>query len=109
MGAFRAAARFEATSKLRVTLEGDKLKFTFEDVVTLREVLGGDNKTEGRYGVGTKFKLLPPFVVLEREIHLLKEHWNDIRFSQAKPQARPQARPQAKPKAEPKAEPKAKP
>ena len=64
LGAFRAAARFEATSKLRVTLEGDKLKLTFEDVVTLREVLGGDIKTEGCYGVGTKFKLLPPFVVL---------------------------------------------
>ena len=32
-------------------------------------------------------------------MHLLKEHWNYIRFSQAEPQAKPNPKPKPKPKA----------
>lgn len=64
LAAFRFVAREGSKVGCAVTVEGDKVKLTMESTDEMKAVLGNDVKTSGTYGVGTRFTLLPPYMVV---------------------------------------------
>jgi hypothetical protein len=63
VAAYRAAAAAEADLGMLIEVQGDKLKMEFSTVARLQAAIGRF-PTAGTYGVGTKFKLNPPFSIL---------------------------------------------
>jgi hypothetical protein len=61
--AYRSAAAAEVHMGMLVTVQGDKLKMQFNSVAQLEAAIG-PVQTSGIYGVGTKFRLHPPFDIL---------------------------------------------
>jgi hypothetical protein len=61
--AYRAAATAEIDMGMLIEVQGDKLKMEFKTITKLKTALG-PVPTSGTYGLGAKFKLKPPFVIL---------------------------------------------